>query len=596
MENAYRKYCMNNDHYQSIEEIIKKSIYVLYKLDSCTELDFQYTKKEHKGDLTLILFSLSKKINKSVEEIGNDIGNYVKKKLKGLVFFSIVKGFLNFIFEDKYYVILLRKMLSLDFFHDSSKRTSEKIIIEFSSPNANKPLHLGHMRNSLIGNSLSEILKILGYKVIKIQIINDRGIHICKSMIAWLKFGKGKTPDSEKEKGDHFIGKYYNLFDQIFNEEMKENTKKYKKNQVPSILNQARILLKKWEEGDDETRNVWRIMNKWVYSGFDETYQKLGITFDKVEYESDIYEIGKKIIIEGLKKGIFFKKKDGSIYIDLIKEGFDEKILLRSDKTSVYITQDIGTAVERFKKYNMDKLIYIVGREQDYHFQVLFIILKRLGYTWVDKLLHLSYEMVYLPSGIMKSREGKVINADNIISKMFSIAKNNFSEKCSEEEINKSSEIIALGALKYFFLKIDPNKKIVFYPERSINFKGKTGTYIQYTYSRIRSLEKKFFELCPLVNYCWSNIKFDIYQKNMIKVIQKYPLVIKKSANYLNPSLVANYVYEVAKTFNNLYQNKKLIDPMNLFYSNMSMNIIHVTGNILKFCMNLLGIKMLDRM
>ncbi|WP_185850541.1 arginine--tRNA ligase [Blattabacterium cuenoti] len=587
-----------NDHFQYIEEIIKKYIYVLYKLDSRTELDFQYTKKEHKGDLTLVLFSLSKKLNKSVEEIGNNIGNCVQKELKGLVFFSIVGGFLNFIFEDKYYGLLLRKMLSLDFFHERSKKTSKKIIIEFSSPNANKPLHLGHMRNSLIGNSLSEILKTLGNKIIKVQIINDRGIHICKSMIAWLKFGKGKTPYSEKEKGDHFVGKYYNLFDKIYNEEMNKNTKVYKKIQVPSILNQARILLKNWEEGDYETRNVWRIMNKWVYSGFDETYQKLGITFDKIEYESNIYEIGKKIIIEGLKKGIFFKKKDGSICVDLIKEGFDEKILLRSDQTSVYITQDIGTAVERFKRYNMDKLIYIVGREQDYHFQVLFIILKRLGYTWVDKLLHLSYEMVYLPSGIMRSREGKVINADSIISKMFSIAKNNFSEKYSKskEEINKSSEIIALGALKFLFLKIDPNKKIVFHPEKSIDFKGKTGTYIQYTYSRIRSLEKKFFELCSLVNYCWSNVKFDIYQKNMIKIIQKYPLVLKKSANHLNPSLIANYVYEVAKTFNHLYQKKKLIDPMNLFYSNMSMNIIHVTGNILKFCMNLLGIKMLDRM
>ncbi|WP_185871244.1 arginine--tRNA ligase [Blattabacterium cuenoti] len=587
-----------NDNFQYIEEIIRKYIYVLYKLDSRTELDFQYTKKEHKGDLTLVLFSLSKKLNKSVEEVGNNIGNCVQKELKGLVFFSIVGGFLNFIFEDKYYGIILRKMLSLDFFHEKSKKTSKKIIIEFSSPNANKPLHLGHMRNSLIGNSLSEILKTLGNKIIKVQIINDRGIHICKSMIAWLKFGKGKTPDSEKEKGDHFVGKYYNLFDKICNEEMNKNTKVYKKIQVPSILNQARILLKNWEEGDYETRNVWRIMNKWVYSGFDKTYQKLGITFDEIEYESNIYEIGKKIIIEGLKKGIFFKKKDGSICVDLIKEGFDEKILLRSDQTSVYITQDIGTAVERFKKYNMDKLIYIVGREQDYHFQVLFIILKRLGYTWVDKLLHLSYEMVYLPSGIMRSREGKVINADSIISKMFSIARNTFSEKYfkSKEEINKSSEIIALGALKFFFLKIAPNKKIVFHPEKSIDFKGKTGTYIQYTYSRIRSLEKKFFELCSLVNHCWSNFKFDIYQKNMIKIIQKYPLVVKKSANHLNPSLIANYVYEVAKTFNHLYQNKKLIDPMNLFYSNMSMNIIHVTGNILKFCMNLLGIKMLDRM
>ncbi|WP_185864614.1 arginine--tRNA ligase [Blattabacterium cuenoti] len=590
---------MNDD--QSIEKVIKKSIYILYKLDICPELNFQYTKKKHhsRGDLTLVLFSLSKKIKKSLQDIGYDIGSYVQNKLKGLVIFSIVGGFLNFIFEDNYYIFLIRKMLITNFFHDESKKKYyQKIIIEFSSPNANKPLHLGHMRNSLIGNSLSKILNLFGHKIIKIQIINDRGIHICKSMIAWLKFGNGKTPDSEKEKGDHFVGRYYNLFDKIYHKEIIEKKTKHndKIQIITPILNQAKILLKKWEEGDYKTRNVWKTMNRWVYNGFNETYKKLGIFFDKVEYESDVYQIGKKIVIEGLKKGIFFQKKDGSIYIDLVNEGFDEKILLRSDETSVYITQDIGTAVERFKKYNMDKLIYIVGREQDYHFKVLFIILKRLGYPWVNKLSHLSYEMVYLPSGIMRSRGGKVVNADDIISKMFSIAIENFPNKYSKEEKKKSSEIIGLGALKYFLLKIDPKKKIVFSPEKSIDFKGNTGTYIQYTYSRIRSLEKKFFELFLLVNYSWSNVKFDIYEKNMIKILYQYPLVLKKSANHLNPSLIANYIYETAKTFNHLYQKKKLIDPINIVSSNISMNIIHVTGNILKSGMNLLGIEMLDRM
>ncbi|WP_185857598.1 arginine--tRNA ligase [Blattabacterium cuenoti] len=582
-----------NDHFQSIEKIVRESIFVLYKLKSCPELDFQYTKKEYTGDITLILFPLSKKLKKPVEKIGKDIGNYVINQLKGLIRVSIIKGFLNFIFENDYYIYLLKEMLNTNFY--DFKYTSKKIMIEYSSPNTNKPLHLGHIRNSLIGASIAEILKMVGHEIIKIQIINDRGIHICKSMIAWKKFGKGETPDSVKIKGDHFVGKYYSLFDKIYRKETQELSKK---NYTPiqhSIMNQARELLKKWESGDPIILKTWKKMNQWVYNGFEETYKKLGIVFDKIEYESNIYEIGKEIVKKGLEKGVFFQKKDGSIWIDLIKEGFDQKLLLRSDQTSVYITQDIGTAVERFKKYDIDQIIYIVGKEQDYHFQVLFKVLKRLGYIWVNKLLHLSYEMVYLPSGRMKSREGNVIDADSIILEMYSIAKKNFLKKFIKVH-EKSAEIIGLGALKYYFLKIDPRKKIIFHPEKSIDFKGKTGTYIQYTYSRIRSLERNFFKLCSLLNYYWSNIKFDVYERNMIKILQKYPLILKKSAIHLNPSLIANYVYEVSKTFNNLYQNKKLIDPLNVIHSNVRMNIIHVTGNVLKSGMNLLGIKMLDRM
>ncbi|WP_341665558.1 arginine--tRNA ligase [Blattabacterium cuenoti] len=580
-----------NDHFQSIEEIVKKSIFILYKLKSCPELDFQYTKKEYPGDMTLILFPLSKKFKKPVEKIGKDIGDYVQHQLKGLIQFSIIRGFLNFVFKDDYYIHLLKKMLNTNFY--DLKYPSKRIIIEYSSPNTNKPLHLGHIRNSLIGASIAEILKMIGHEIIRIQMINDRGIHICKSMIAWKRFGKGETPDRVKIKGDHFVGKYYSLFDKIYRKETQELSEKNDRSIRDSILNQARELLKKWESGDPVIRNTWKKMNQWVYNGFEETYKKLGITFDQIEYESDIYEIGKKIVKKGLKKGIFFQKKDGSIWIDLIKEGFDQKLLLRSDRTSVYITQDIGTAVERFKKYNFDKIIYIVGKEQDYHFQVLFNVLKRLGYIWVNKLSHLSYEMVYLPSGRMKSREGNVIDADSIILKMSSIAKKKFFKK---KEQKKYSEIIGLGALKYYFLKIDPRKKIIFFPLKSIDFKGKTGTYIQYTYSRIRSLERNFFKLCSLLNYYWSNIKFDTHEKNMIKILQKYPLILKKSAKHLNPSLIANYMYEVSKTFNHLYQNKKLIDPLNIIHSNICMNIIHVTGNVLKSGMNLLGIKMPDRM
>ncbi|WP_185849387.1 arginine--tRNA ligase [Blattabacterium cuenoti] len=584
-----------NDHFQSIEKIVKESILILYKIESCPKLDFQYTKKEYPGDITLILFPLSKKFKKPVEKIGKDIGDYVQNQLKGLIQFSIIRGFLNFIFKNDYYIHILKEMLNTNFFE--LKYPSKKIMIEYSSPNTNKPLHLGHIRNSLIGASIAEILKTVGHEIIKIQIINDRGIHICKSMIAWKMFGKGETPDSVKIKGDHFVGKYYSLFNKIYHKEIQELSNR--KSTQSSILNQARELLKKWELGDPVIRNTWKKMNQWVYNGFEKTYKKLGITFDQTEYESNIYEIGKKIVKKGLKEGVFFQKKDGSIWIDLIKEGFDQKLLLRSDQTSVYITQDIGTAIERFKKYNVDQIIYIVGKEQDYHFQVLFNVLKRLGYIWVNKLSHLSYEMVYLPSGRMKSREGNIIDADSIILEMSSIAKKNFLKKYpkeKKEEQEKYAEIIGLGALKYYFLKIDPRKKIIFHPEKSIDFKGKTGTYIQYTYSRIRSLERNFFNFRLLLNYYWSNIKFDVHEKNMIKILQKYPLILKKSAIYLNPSLIANYIYEVSKTFNHLYQNKKLIDPLNVIHSNICMNIIHITGNILKSGMNLLGIKMLDRM
>ncbi|WP_185856321.1 arginine--tRNA ligase [Blattabacterium cuenoti] len=585
---------ISNNDFQSIEEITEQSISILYGVDPCPKLDFQYTKKKYTGDITLILFSLSKKLKKPVEQIGAHIGNYVQNKLMGLISFSVVGGYLNFIFEDSYYFHILKEMLNKNFY--DLKLQTENIMVEYSSPNANKPLHLGHIRNNLIGYSISEILKMVGHKIIRIQIINDRGIHICKSMIAWEEFGKGDTPESVGMKGDHFVGKYYCLFDKIYREEIQNYSGiNSKKKDVP-ILEKSRKLLKKWESGDRPTINLWKKMNQWVYNGFKKTYKELGITFDQVEYESDVYEIGKNIIKKGLKKKIFFKKKDGSVWIDLMKEGFDEKLLLRSDKTSVYMTQDIGTAVERFRKYKIDKLIYIVGEEQDYHFQVLFNILSRLGYVWVNKLSHLSYGMVELPSGKMKSREGNIIDADRLILEMYSIAKKNFFKNFSKEEKEKYSKIIGIGALKYYFLKVDPKKKIVFYPEKSIDFKGNTGTYIQYTYSRIRSLERKFFDQCSFTNEYWNNAKFDTYERNMIKILKKYPLILKKSAENLNPSLVANYIYEVSKIFNHLYQNKKMIDILDIVHSNIRMNIIHVTGDILKYGMGLLGIEILDRM
>lgn len=577
---------IENNNFRSIEEITKESILLLYKLNlKKSEIIFQYTKKNHEGDITLILFPLSKKLKISTEKIGKEIGLFVQKKLKKTIDFTIKKGFLNFIFRDKYYLYILKNMATL-YYHEMNL-SSDKIIIEYSSPNANKPLHLGHLRNILIGSSISEILKLIGCKIKKVQIINDRGIHICKSMISWKKFGKGDTPEKKKMKGDHFVGEYYKLFEKVFNEE--KYSKKF------SIMDDARKLLKKWEMGDAMVINIWKKMNLWVLKGFEETYNALGIKFDKTEYESDIYNIGKNIIKKGLKNGFFFKKKDGSIWINLNEKKISQKLLLRSDNTSVYITQDIGNAINRFKIYDIDKIIYVVGKEQDDHFDILFKILNILEYKWVKNLYHLSYEMVFLPCGKMNSRKGNVINIDNIISEMTHIAKRIFMKKSLEKKRRNYFEKIGIIALKYYFLQIDPKKKIIFDKKKSIDFRGKTGIYIQYTYSRIRSLEKKFFRSCFLKNFNLDDIKLGCYEKYVIKIIQKYPLIIKKSAFKLNPSIIANYIYEVSKTFNNLYQNKKLIIPSNAILSNFHMSIINVTGNVIKSGMNLLGIELMEK-
>ncbi len=583
---------MSKYYLKSIEKITKKCLYDLYKINYNFKLNFQYKKKSYPGDITLVLFSLSKNIKKPIKEIGENIGNYLTNYFNGLIKYYIINGFLNFIFLDGYYIFLLKNMLNPNFY--KLNFSSKNILIEFSSPNANKPLHIGHIRNILIGDSISRILSSVGNNIMKIQMINDRGIHICKSMIAWKEFGIRNTPIKTKEKGDHFVGRFYKMFHLIYDKEIK---KKSINGKEAPILKKARILLKKWEDGDKETIKIWKMMNKWVYNGFKKTYNELDISFDKTEYESDIYNFGKKIIENGLKNGIFFKKKDGSIWIDLKNEGFNNKLLLRSDKTSVYITQDIGTAINRFNKYKIDNLIYIVGKEQNDYFKILFTILKRLGCIWVSKIYHLSYEMVFLSSGKMKSREGQVISADDLIYQMINMAKKKLKVQC--KDYNNYCKTIGLSALKYYFLKVDPSKKIVFYPEKSIDFKGKTGIYIQYTYSRIRSLETKFFEECNITdnyNLSHSIIWDNIYGKNIIKIIKKYPFILKKSAKNLNPSILANYIYEVSKKFNNLYQNKKLIDPFTPIKSNNYMNIIHITGNILKNGMNLLGIKMMNKM
>ncbi|WP_317167201.1 arginine--tRNA ligase [Blattabacterium cuenoti] len=586
---------MNDHFFQSIEEITKESISCLYKINPSPKLKFQYTKKNCLGDLTLILFPLSKIINKHVEKIGYEIGNYVKNRFDQSIQFSIVGGFLNFIFTNDYYIHILMNMLNPDFY--KFKISSKKIMIEYSSPNANKPLHLGHLRNALLGSSLSNILEAVGHKVTKIQIINDRGIHICKSMLCWKKFGSDQTPNDVQMKGDHFVGKYYHLFENLYQNEIKHISKKDPEQKVDvPILKEARSLLKKWENRDHQTMHLWKKMNEWVYSGFEKTYKDLGICFDWTEYESDIFQIGRDIVQEGLYKKIFYQKQDGSICIDLTKDGFDEKLLLRSDQTSLYITQDIGNAVERFRKHKIDRLIYIVGKEQDYHFQVLFKILKRLGYLWVDKLHHLSYEMVSLPSGKMKSRKGNVVNADNIIVNMIKIAEKKFLKKSLIDKKKESYKILGLGALKFYFLKIDPKKEIIFDTNKSIDMKGNTGTYIQYTYSRIRSIEKKFFDVCSITHYDWFTITLNTYEKCMIKILQKYPFVLNKSYLNFNPSLLANYIYEVSKLFNHFYQNKKLINPKNVIRSNFRMNLVHITGNTIKLGMNLLGIDMIERM
>lgn len=584
-----------------IEKICLTAISECFNI-SIQNLNLEETKEKFQGHFTLILFSLVKEIKKSTHSIGLTLGEYIKKKYYEIQSFTVVDHFLNLEISPQ----ALNNFLNTNFFcsnnlqHNTKK--IKKIMIEYSSPNTNKPLHLGHIRNNVLGFSISRILQSLGHEVIKTQIINDRGIHICKSMIAWIKYGDKETPKKINMKGDHFVGKYYLIFNQIYEQEIQELIKKGKtkeeaKKEAPILL-QAKELLIKWENKDIKTHKIWEKMNYWVYQGFKISYKRLGVKFDITQYESNTYLIGKKIVQKGLKQKIFFKKKDGSIWCDLTSEGLDEKLLLRNDGTSVYITQDLGTTIERIKKYSINELIYIVGNEQNYHFNALFLIIKKLNISKKNQLLkHLSYGMVDLPEGKMKSRSGIIVDADSIMQEMFLTSKYITSElgklnNINEQEKNKIYEIIGMGALKYYLLKIDPKKRILFDPKKSIDFKGNTGPFIQYTYTRINSLLKKSnFKIQSS-----QNEKFNQSEIKIILHLDRFNKTIQLSAIHLNPSIIANYIYNLVKIYNFFYQNHLILKEENLKIKNMRLLISHLVKNTIKNGLYLLGIQVPKKM
>ena len=579
-----------------IENILRKNIeeYLLdqYSISSLN-FDISRTKKDFVGHLTVVLFPLIPIIKKSPNDIAFEIVNYVNSKSEIIQYFNVIQGFLNISFKDSFLIKVF------DSKKHEEKRKKELFLIEFSSPNTNKPLHLGHIRNILLGDSVSRIFQHNSINVHKTQIINDRGIHICKSMVAWMKFGSDSTPESEGLKGDHFVGKYYVKYNEEFEHQVKQLVLKgfsedeAKKN--AQIFIEAQEMLLKWEANDKDVINLWKKMNSWVYEGFDQTYKKLNVDFDSMYYESNTYLTGKDIVLEGLSEDIFFKKEDGSIWVDLTSQGLDEKLLLRSDGTSVYITQDIGTAYLRYKDHPaMKGMIYTTGNEQDYHFDVLFKVIGLIGYPWSSKLKHLSYGMVDLPTGKMKSREGTVVDADDLIDQMVEKAKS-ISESLgktndySDAKKNDLYKTIALGALKYHILKVDPKKRILFDPNESIDFNGNTGPFIQYTYARIKSLEKKNSN-----NQDFSNVNISDKEREIILLLSEFDSIANSSYENLNPALIANYTYELVKSFNSYYQSSTIIGnkPINSFRIQLSSKV----GEQIKISMNLLGIDLPERM
>lgn len=579
-----------------IEQKLAEVILNVYQLKDI-KLEIQENKTEFEGDFTIVTFPLVKQLKKNPESIGVELGEGLTTQTELLESFNVVKGFLNVKVKNQFFVDQF-KTVSEQFLNIEKKNAT--VMVEYSSPNTNKPLHLGHIRNNLLGFSVAQILKEAGYDVIKSQIINDRGIHICKSMLAWEKFGKGETPNAET-KGDKFVGNYYVKFDLEYKKEIAQliangSTEDQAKKDAP-LMKEAQQMLLDWENGDEKVRNLWSEMNSWVYDGFNQTYKRLGVDFDQVQYESNTYILGKDLIQEGLDKGILYQKEDGSVWCDLTAEGLDEKLLLRSDGTSVYMTQDLGTAVQRFKENDIQKLIYTVGNEQDYHFQVLFKILGKLGYSWADQLYHLSYGMVELPNGKMKSREGTVVDADDLMQEMHNIAKSAAEElgkleNFTDEEKNENYESVGIGALKYFMLKVDPKKKMLFNPEESIDFNGNTGPFIQYTFARIQSLlNKANFEEKEV-----AEVELNQYEKALIMQLANYKIVVQKAAEVLSPALVANYVYDLVKSYNSFYQSNIILKLEDEDLKQIRLNLSNLTAQTIKKSLSLLGIGTVNRM
>ena len=586
-----------------LKERVSEFILNKYDLDF-NDLEIQTTKKDFIGDITIVIFPLVKILRRSPVDIGNEIGLFLVNNSKYVESYNLIQGFMNLVIHSKFYLEFLNQISDDDNFGINKPDIDAPLfLVEFASPNTNKPLHLGHIRNILLGYSISNILYASGKNVHKTQIINDRGIHICKSIIAWLKYGKDSSPLQTGEKGDFFVGRYYVLFDKVYKEQISELIKSGK-NKVfaeknASIFLDAQDLLIKWESGDKKVIDLWKKMNSWVYEGFKKTYKDLGVNFDSYYYESNTYLLGKDIIKEGLKKNIFFKKDDGSVWIDLTDDGLDEKILLRSDGTSVYMTQDLGTALLRYKNHpKMNGMIYTVGNEQDYHFKVLFKILNKLGYNWSEQLHHLSYGMVDLPTGKMKSREGTVVDGDELIAEMKLNASNLSKELGKIDDFsNKEKELlddtIGLGALKYFILKVDPKKRILFDPNESIDFNGNTGPFIQYTYARIQSLTKEVKVLNNKIN-----IDFEIIQKekDILKQLIQFPNAINSAADNYSPALIANYVYELVKMFNSYYQSTTILKIHDLELKNFRLILSYKVGQVIKSSMGLLGVEVPNKM
>ena len=595
---------------QNLNDILKQhilqAVQELYNV-SLENVELQQTKKEFVGDVTLVVFSLLRHIKGNPVQIGEQIGTYLKEKVGNLATdFNVIKGFLNLVIADTYYLNFLTEIKNNPQFGLTTPNSKETILVEYSSPNTNKPLHLGHIRNNLLGYSVAEILKAAGHKVYKTQIINDRGIHICKSMVAWQRFGNGETPENTGLKGDKLVGNYYVAFDKAYKEEIQEliaqgKSKEEAEKQAP-IFVAAQEMLRQWEAGDPEVMKLWKQMNGWVYDGFAVTYKNLGVDFNSYYYESNTYLLGKDIVEQGLQKGVFFKKEDGSVWCDLTADGLDEKLVLRADGTSVYITQDMGTAIQRVKDYpNVKGMVYTVGNEQDYHFKVLFLILKKLGYDWASHLYHLSYGMVDLPSGKMKSREGTVVDADDLIAEMEQTAKVISQELgkldgYTEAQKEDLYHTIGLGALKYYILKVDPKKRILFDPKESIDFQGNTGPFIQYTYARIQSILRKYAEMGDNKEAITLPSVLQEKEKTLLKSITLFPSIVQEAADNYSPAVVANYVYDLVKDFNSFYQNVSILGEEDTSKRHFRVALSKKIGELIAESFKMLGIQVPERM
>ncbi|WP_298489437.1 arginine--tRNA ligase [uncultured Maribacter sp.] len=585
---------------------VKEAVQTIFNAE-LPVVEFQPTRKDFSGDITVVIFPMLRVVKGNPAQIGQQIGEYLSKEVAEVTDFNVVKGFLNLVIADAFYVNFFNTIKNESQFGYAKANSKEAVMVEYSSPNTNKPLHLGHIRNNLLGYSVAEILKAAGKKVYKTQIINDRGIHICKSMLAWQRFGNNETPESTGLKGDKLVGNYYVAFDQAYKAEVADlvangSTKEVAEKEAP-ILVAAQEMLRKWEAGDKEVVELWKTMNQWVYAGFDVTYKNLGVNFDQLYYESNTYLLGKDVVADGLQKGVFYKKEDGSVWIDLTDEGLDEKIVLRSDGTAVYMTQDIGTAIQRVKDYeDVNGMVYTVGNEQDYHFKVLFLILKKLGFSWAKNLFHLSYGMVDLPSGKMKSREGTVVDADDLMEDMAQTAAQISEELGKLEEYSKEEKealykMIGLGALKYYILKVDPKKRILFNPEESVDFQGNTGPFIQYTYARIQSILRKAESTgVAIEDTIEASFSLQDKEKELVKQLQIFPETIQLAAENYSPAIIANYTYDLVKEFNSFYQNVSILgeqeEQKKIFRVQLSKKVSAVIQDAFK----LLGVEVPERM